>query len=65
MSFATDMVTKYEGLLATHAGMKSVSVDGQSVTYDELEKQYEFWVKKAGAEAGTRPRLSKINLSGF
>jgi len=65
MCFARDMVSKYEALLAANAGMRSVSVDGQSVTYDELEKQYEFWVKKAGAEAGTRPRLSKINLSGF
>ena len=38
-TFAEQMVEKYRTLLADSAGLKSVTVDGQSVTYRELEER--------------------------
>ena len=37
------MVEKYRTLLADSAGLKSVTVDGQSVTYGDLERLLEHW----------------------
>jgi len=42
-TFAEQMVEKYEALLLKYAGFKSVSIDGQTTTIDELEAKYEHW----------------------
>jgi len=65
MTFAAQMVAKYETLLLASAGLKMVMVDGQSITYGELEQKYDFWARKLAAETGTKPRASRIKLDGF
>ena len=62
-TFAQQMVEKYRTLLADSAGLKSVTVDGQSVTYGDLERLLEHWENKVAAEGGRRPRAASIKLS--
>ena len=65
-TFAQQMVEKYRTLVADNAGLKSVTVDGQSVTYGDLERLLEHWESKVAAEQGRRPRAATIKLSsGF
>lgn len=61
-TFAEDMVEKYQTLLLANAGVKSVTVDGQSMTMDDLERKLEYWSRKVAAANGTRPRVMQINL---
>ena len=65
MSFASDQVTRLETLLAANVGAQSVNVDGQSVTYADLLRQYDYWMSRAAREQGTRPRVAQINLGDF
>jgi sulfur carrier protein ThiS len=46
-------------------GVQSVTVDGQTVTYDDLLKQYNFWKSRVARENGTRPRVGQIWLGGY
>ncbi|KKM67769.1 hypothetical protein LCGC14_1467770 [marine sediment metagenome] len=46
-TFAQQMVEKYRTLLADSAGLKSVTADGQSVTYGELEERLRCWESRA------------------
>lgn len=62
MAFADDMVEKYQALLLANAGVKSVNVDGQSLSLDDLEKKLEYWSRKVARADGTRPRVMQINL---
>ena len=63
--FAEEMVEKYKGLLRDNAGIKSVSVDGQSVSYDDIQKQYNQWKKILDSSTGKKAMVSQINLSNF
>ena len=63
--FAEKMVKKYEQLLDENAGVKSVSVDGQSVTWDDLQRQYTFWKKELDKSEGKKPMIQQGNLSNF
>jgi len=56
------MVTKYETLLEANAGMKTVSVDGQTITYEDLHRRWEFWKNWQAREKGTRPRAVTLDL---
>ncbi len=62
MSFAAQMVAKYEALLLANAGMTSVNVDGGQVAYADLEAKYSFWKSKLARENGSRPRAAQIKL---
>jgi len=65
-TFAEQMVEKYRTLLADSAGLKTVTVDGQTVTYGELEERLAYWENRVAAESGRRPRAATIKLSsGF
>ena len=65
-TYAETMVAKYEALLATSAGLESVSVDGQSVQYaDDNEAKYRYWKREVAREKGMRPQAASINLGGF
>lgn len=64
-TFAKTMVTKLEGLLSKAAGLKTVSVDGTMTTFDDLTAQYQHWKREVEKEAGRRPRVAGIDLSGF
>lgn len=49
------------------AGVVSVTVDGQVVTYNRQQaiQELSFWEKRAAQESGRRPRIASINLGGF
>lgn len=63
-SFAEQMVTKLETLLLASAGLRSVNVDGETVTYADLESRYDYWKSRVSRESGTRPLSATIDLSG-
>lgn len=63
-TFAEDMVTKYKALLTDLGGLKSITIDGTSHTYEDLAAKLEYWEKKVARAAGTRPPLSTIGLNG-
>ena len=64
-TFAETQVVKCETLLQTSAGLDTVSVDGQSVRYVDVEAKYRYWQREVGRQAGQRPQAASINLGGF
>jgi hypothetical protein len=64
-SFAAEQLARIQGLLAANIGLKSISVDGVNVSYDDLVKQYDEWSSKVARENGTRPRISQIYMGRF
>jgi len=61
-AFTEKMVAKYRDLLLQCAGMKTIALDGQSVSYGDLEVAYEHWTKKLARLNGSRPIAASINL---
>jgi hypothetical protein len=57
-TFAETMLSKYETLLETSAGLDTVSVDGQSVRYTDVEAKYRYWKREVAREKGTRPQAA-------
>jgi len=45
-TFAETMLAKYETLLETATGLDSISVDGQSVRYSDVEAKYRYWKRE-------------------
>lgn len=64
-TFAEQMVSKLETVLLESAGLKTVSVSGTVTTFDDVQRQYEFWKSKVAREQGRKPRLVRVDLSGF
>ena len=64
-TFAEQMVEKLEALLLKAAGHSSISVDGQAVTYSDLEAKYNYWKRQVARESGAKPLIADIDLSGF
>ena len=64
-TFAETMLAKYETLLQTSAGLDTISVDGQSVRYTDVEARYRYWKRQVEREQGRRPQAASINLGGF
>ena len=64
-TFAEQMVTKLEAILLENAGVQSVSIDGQSVSYADLKAEHEYWRQRVLKESGKRPVISMIRLDGF
>ncbi len=62
-TFAEQQVERIEELLAENVGVASVSVGGESVTYADLLKQYDYWQSRVAREQGLRPAAAQINLS--
>jgi hypothetical protein len=63
-TFAETMVTKLETLLSEAAGLRSVTVAGQMVTYENLIEQHGYWKKQVAQEQGTRRRILPIEMGG-
>jgi hypothetical protein len=59
------MLTRYEALLQTSAGLDTVAVDGQSARYADIEAKYRYWKRDVAREKGRRPAAASINLGGF
>ena len=62
MSFATEMVAKLETLLLANPGASSVNVDGQAVTFTDLNAQWQFWKQVAARESGSARASAQIKL---
>lgn len=63
-TFAEQMVAKYQTLLLSAAGMRSINVDGQVVSVSDLETKWNFWKAEVAKESGSKPRLSVIKMGG-
>ena len=61
-TFADQMVTKYETLLLQAAGLRAVQVDGQSVSYGDLERRHRYWKRIQAREGGVRPQAASPGL---
>jgi hypothetical protein len=59
---AETMVTLLEGLMQANPGVETVIVDGRTMAFADLIKQYEHWKKRVAIESGARPRSATINL---
>lgn len=65
-TFAEQQLTKIEALMdSVPPGVKTISVDGMSVSYDDLLKRRRDLKREVAREQGTRPRAAQIDLSGF
>lgn len=66
MSVATDMVAQLETFLGSSAGVKSISVDGQAVTYDRKQalEELRYWQAKVSEETSgiKRKRIVSVNM---
>lgn len=60
--FILQMVEKYRKMLLDCAGMQQIMIDGQVVSYRDLELQYDHWSRKLAKHNGERPVLAGINL---
>ncbi len=52
-------------MLQANVGIDSVEINGRSVKYADLLKQYDYWKSRVAVESNTRVRLSRIDLSSF
>ncbi len=64
-TFNEAMVARLQALLLANAGAQTVTVDGQTVTYADLERRLATFEKRLGLENGTRRRVTSINLEGY
>lgn len=62
---AERMVVKYEALLEANPGVQTVSVDGLSVSYADLEAKLAHWKRRVARHQGTRPVATTIRLDRF
>jgi hypothetical protein len=62
MSFADQMVAKYEALLLANAGASVVTIDGTTVKYRDLEDKHAFWKRRAARASGARPMVAQIKM---
>lgn len=62
-TFWLAQITKYETLLASNVGVISVSVDGQTVSYGDLQKLYNEAVKQYRRWNGDTATVMQLNLN--
>ena len=65
VTFARQMVAKFQQLLLENAGALEVNVDGQDVKYADLEAKYSYWQRKLLILTGRSPTVSRIRLDRF
>ena len=49
---------QYETLLQTSAGLDTLSVDGQSVRYADVEVKHRYWKREVAREKGQLPQAA-------
>lgn len=62
LTFAEQMVAKYEALLLKCAGLTSIAVDGFNTSYADLEEKHRYWKNRVAREQHTRPVALSVNL---
>jgi len=63
MTQADKMLQYYADLLHKAGGKQRITVDGQSVTFGDLEKKHAKWERKVALQKGDRPEVRRIDLS--
>jgi len=63
-TFAETMLSKYETLLQTATGLDSVTVDGQSVRYADVEAKYRYWKREVAREPVSPFRMDPLGRFG-
>ena len=61
-TFAEKMLARTEELLLANVGVQTVVIDGQRVSYVDLQKQHAYWSRQVAIEKGTNPTITTINL---
>lgn len=64
-AFAQQMVEKFQTLLLENAGAVRVNVDGNDVSYADLEAKYAYWQRVLQRHKGKSPTVSRIRLDRF
>ena len=62
---AQQMVAKLEQMLLENAGLTEVDVDGQKVSYADLEAKWQFWKGQVAKDKGRKATVSRIRLDRF
>ncbi|HUS46146.1 MAG TPA: hypothetical protein VM219_08985 [Phycisphaerae bacterium] len=62
-TYSETMLHKYETLLESSAGLNVVTIDGQSVSFADLEVKRKYWQREVAKESGAKPAASTIDLS--
>lgn len=65
LTFARQMVERFQKILLENAGAVRVNVDGQDVEYADLEAKYAYWQRKLLILTGKAPTVSRIRLDRF
>lgn len=63
-TFAEEMVAQLETLLRENVGVQTVSFGGQTVSYADLQRQYEYWQAQAAKSTGKRPFIRSLTMEG-
>lgn len=63
-TFAEQMVTKLQQTLLESAGLASVTIAGQVVSYGDLQKQLDCWERRVAKEQGKRSQLIEVDFQG-
>jgi len=61
---AEQLVAKIEAAILASPLAEQISIDGQSVSMPEALRKLEYWRRRAAREAGGRPIVSTVDLSG-
>lgn len=62
-TFSEQQLARFETLMARHVGQKQVQVDGAMITFENLERKWQFWKNQVAQEQGSRARTAEIDLS--
>jgi mannose/fructose-specific phosphotransferase system component IIA len=63
-TFAEEMVAQLETLLRENVGVQTVTFGGQTVSYADLQQQYQRWKAQAARETGKRPFIRSLTMEG-
>ena len=64
---ATDSAQKVidlKRLMGQMPGVKSITKDGETITFERLREELLFWERRVAVEAGTFVKAAQIDLSG-
>jgi hypothetical protein len=61
-TYNEQMVAKLQALLLTNAGAASISLDGHSVSFADLERRLQMFEKRVDLEQGRVKRFQSIRL---
>lgn len=64
-TFNEQMLARLQALLLANAGAQTVTVDGQTVAYADLERRLAVFEGRVAREKGTQRRVTSVYLGGY